>query len=131
MFSVGIDIIEISRVKKSMKNPRFLKFILGKEEYSQAKAKGFPPQSIAADFCAKEAFVKAAGTGFAGIGVKNIQVLRDALGKPYFLLSGGALEFAKSNNVNFSVSLSHTKEYACASVICFDKNLEGKSYGKI
>ncbi|MBQ6268783.1 MAG: hypothetical protein IJK61_01505, partial [Bacteroidetes bacterium] len=40
-YSVGIDMVEIARIKKSMKNPRFLNFILGEEEYDQLKNKNF------------------------------------------------------------------------------------------
>ena len=79
MYSVGIDMVEIARIKKSMKNPRFLNFILGEEEYDQLKNKNFISQSVAANFCAKEAFAKAVGTGFKGLDIKEVQILRNEL----------------------------------------------------
>ena len=121
LVSVGVDMVEISRIKNSMQNKRFLKFILGDEEYSQLEKKNFPVQSVAANFCAKEAFSKAVGTGIRGFGIKNVQILRDELGKPYIFLTGNAIKTAKDKNSDFSVSLTHTKTYACAVVVCFNK----------
>ncbi len=121
MFSVGIDMIEIPRIEKSMKKRRFLRFILGGEEYLQLEKRGFPAKSVAANFCAKEAFLKSMGLGLFKLDFKNIQVLRNTSGKPYISLSGDALAFAKKNNFNFSVSITHTKQCASAVVICFKK----------
>ena len=119
MYSVGIDMVEIARIKKSMKNPRFLNFILGEKEYEQLKNKNFISQSVAANFCAKEAFAKAVGTGFRGLNIKEVQILRNEFGRPYIFLSGKALETWGKSGYEFSVSLTHTKEFASAVVICF------------
>ena len=124
MYSVGIDMVEIARIEKSMKSPSFLKFILGDFEYSQLEERKFPKQSVAANFCAKEAFSKALGTGMRGLNMRDIQVLRDSLGKPYFLLSGNALNISNKENFDFSLSITHTKNYACAVVVCFKKKSE-------
>ncbi len=113
--------VEISRIKKSMQNKKFLKFILGSEEYFELEKKKFPIQSVAANFCAKEAFSKAIGTGVRGFGIENVQILRNELGKPYIFLTNNALKIAQDRNLDFSVSLTHTKNYACAVVICFNK----------
>ncbi len=121
MISVGVDMVEIPRIKKSMQNKRFLKFILGDEEFSQLEEKKFPAQSVAANFCAKEAFSKAIGTGIRGFGIRNVQILRDEIGKPYIFLTGHALKLTEEKNLDFSVSLTHTKNYACAVVVCFNK----------
>ena len=83
MFSVGIDMIEIPRIEKSMKKRRFLRFILGGEEYLQLEKRGFPAKSVAANFCAKEAFLKSIGLGLFKLDFKNIEVLRNSSGKPY------------------------------------------------
>ncbi len=125
MISVGVDMVEISRIKKSMQNKRFLKFILGDEEYDQLGEKGFSVQSVAANFCAKEALSKAVGTGIQGVGIKNVQILRDNAGKPCVFLTGKALKIAEDRNLDFSVSLTHTKTYACAVIVCFDKEKQG------
>lgn len=122
MFSVGTDLVEIQRIEKSMRNPRFLEKILGEEEYSQLKARGFPAQSVAANFCAKEAFVKAIGLGFtAGVKLKDVEILRNTVGRPVIKLHGKARELQQVLHQNYSVSLTHTREYASAVVIAWAK----------
>lgn len=120
MISVGTDMVEISRIEKSTKNDKFLKFILGKEEYNQLQKRNFSPGSVAANFCAKEAFLKSLGMGLGKIKLKSIQVLRSDTGKPYIFLVDDALVYAQKNNFKFSVSLTHTKDYASAVVICYE-----------
>lgn len=120
MTCVGIDMIEISRIKKCMQNKNFLKYILGKDEYKQLENRDFPVQSVAANFCVKEAFAKAVGKGMFYLGIKNIQALRDSLGKPYLKISGKAKKIADIKNLKFSISITHTKEYASAVVVGFD-----------
>ncbi len=124
--SVGIDMVEIPRIEKAMKKGSFLSFILGEEEYFQLKEKNFPIKSVAANFCAKEAFSKAIGTGFKNFKMKDVQILRDELGKPYIHLKNSAKmyvdKYQKNKKVQFSVSLTHTKEYASAVVVCFAKD---------
>ena len=80
----------------------------------------FPVQSVAANFCVKEAFARAVGKGMFYLGIKNIQALRDSLGKPYLKISGKAKKIADIKNLKFSVSITHTKEYASAVVVGFD-----------
>ena len=111
--------VEIPRIEKSIKNDKFLKFILGQEEYLQLEKKKFSPKSVAANFCAKEAFLKSLGIGLGKIKLKSIQILRDDMGKPYIFPVNDALDYAKKNNLKFSVSLTHTKKYASAVVICY------------
>lgn len=117
MFSVGIDLVEIKRISQSMNNHRFLQKVFGKDEYFYLKEKGFPKQSVAANFCAKEAFSKAIGTGIRGLSLNEVELLRDENGMPYFKFSGDALKIVKGRNLRFSVSVTHTKEYASAVVI--------------
>lgn len=117
MGSVGIDLIEISRIKKSMQRESFLKRILGESEYIELEKRKFPIQSVAASFCAKEAFLKSLGKGLSFCNLNNIEILRKQSGEPYLKLSGKALKYSQENNLDFSISLTHTKEYACAVVI--------------
>jgi holo-[acyl-carrier protein] synthase len=117
MLLVGIDLVEISRIKKSIQNPRFCGRVLGVTEYSQLEMRGFPVQSIAASFSAKEAFAKALGTGIRGFSLDEVELLRDSSGRPDLKLSGRALEIADARKLRFSVSVTHTKEYAAAVVI--------------
>jgi holo-[acyl-carrier-protein] synthase len=117
MLLVGIDLVEINRIEKSNKNPRFCSRILGVTEYSQLKMRGFPLQSVAASFCAKEAFSKALGTGLRGFSLDEVELLRGSDGKPSLSLSGRALKIAQVCKLRFSVSVTHTREYAAAVVI--------------
>lgn len=116
MLLVGIDLVEIKRIRKSMKNPRFCSRILGKTEYSQLEMRGFPVQSVAASFCAKEAFSKAVGTGLSGFAWTEVELLRDENGKPSLKLSGRAQSLVLQHQTEFSVSVTHTKEYAAVIV---------------
>lgn len=114
MISVGTDLIEIKRISNSMKNPSFLKHILGKDE-----KKGFPEQSVAVNFCAKEAFAKALGTGIRDFQLREVELLRDENGMPYFKFSGNALKIISKMDLKFSVSATHTKEYASVVVVAW------------
>lgn len=117
MLSVGTDLEEIGRIRKSMQNPRFCGKILGNAEYSQLAGRGFPVQSVAANFCAKEAFAKAVGTGLSGFSLRDVQLVRLKSGKPELVLSGSALRLA--GGCEFSVSVTHTGRYASAVVVAF------------
>ena len=117
MLMVGIDLIEIKRIKKSMQNPRFCKRVFGPSEWAFLQERGFSAQSAAASFCAKEAFAKALGTGVRGFSLAEVELLRGSLGEPSLHLSGAARRIAQERGLPFSVSVTHTKEYAAAVVI--------------
>lgn len=110
----GIDAVDIERIKKSMKKQNFLTKMLGAEEYTYYEKKGFPPESIAAAFCAKEAFSKAMGTGIRGFSLSEVEVLHDALGKPYYKFSGKAKQLVDAKHLRFSLSVTHTDTTAFA-----------------
>ena len=119
MILTGIDIIEISRIKKSIQNPRFIDKIFSEEEQKELllkKNKRNKIESIAARFCAKEAFAKAIGTGIFNINLREVEILHESTGKSYIKLTGNL--YKKYKNSEISVSLSHEKTYACAIVIC-------------
>lgn len=119
----GIDLVEIDRIRNSIeKDAKFLMRFFGEEErklFHTANA----AERIAANFAAKEAFSKALGTGFVGFSLNEVQTLRDESGAPYLQLSGKAKELAEHKQLQFSVSLSHTKEYATAIVIGYQSIL--------
>ena len=117
MLMVGIDLIEIKRIKKSMQNPRFCKRVFGPSEWAFLQERGFSAQSAAASFCAKEAVAKALGTGGGGFALPEAEVLGGRLGKPSPHVSGAARRIAQERGLTFSVSVTHTKEYAAAVVI--------------
>ena len=117
MLLVGMDLVEVKRIKKSIQNPRFCKRVFGPEERAFLQERGFSAQSAAASFCAKEAFAKALGTGMRGFALDEVELLRGSLGEPYLCLSGAAQRIVQARGLEFSVSVTHTKEYAAAVVI--------------
>lgn len=120
MSGVGIDLIEVARIRKSMENPRFTARIFGKEEQKLLTG-AHAAERAAANYAAKEAFGKALGTGISGFSLCEVEVLRDALGAPYLSLSGKAAEIAAARGLRFLCSLTHTADYAQAIVIALSK----------
>lgn len=117
MLLTGFDLVEIDRIREAMQRPRFCRRVLGDEEYRQLSLRGFPCQSVAASFCAKEAFGKALGTGISGFALADVQLLRKENGAPYLSLAGEAKRLAQEKNADFSVSVTHTRLYAAAVVV--------------
>ena len=112
---IGVDIVEISRMEKSIENSRFLtrNFTTAENEYFMLK--NYNIHTIAAAFAAKEAVSKAFGTGIRGFNLTDIEILHDKLGKPYVNLYNKCLEIANGAKIN--LSLSHTGDYAVAFVV--------------
>lgn len=117
MLLVGIDLVEVKRIKKSIQNPRFCERVFGPAERAFLQERGFSAQSAAASFCAKEAFAKALGTGVRGFSLREVELLRGSFGEPSLHLSGQAQRIVCERGLVFSVSVTHTKEYASAVVI--------------
>ena len=111
MLLVGIDLVEVKRIKKSIQNPRFCERVFGPAERAFLQERGFSAQSAAASFCAKEAFAKALGTGVRGFSLREVELLRGSLGEP------SPQRIVCERGLVFSVSVTHTKEYASAVVI--------------
>ena len=113
----GIDIIEIPRIKKALARwgDAFLNRIYTEAEIQRYRNK---PASLAARFACKEAVMKLLGTGRRGVSWRDIETLSHPGGRPVVNLYGRARDKAGSLGVReISVSLSHSKEYAIASVI--------------
>ncbi|MGN0594095.1 MAG: holo-ACP synthase [Hominimerdicola sp.] len=119
--SCGTDIVEVERIKKSCANERFLKRVYSEKELALFLHKKNPYESLAGNWAAKEAFSKCLKTGVRNFELNEVSCLRDELGCPYFEFSGSALEIVERLDLKFSVSISHTKEYATAVVICCKK----------
>lgn len=111
---VGFDLVEINRIEKSLKNPRFRKRIYSEKELSFYPKK---VESLAANFAAKEAFAKALGTGFRGFSFRDISVLRSENGKPVILLSQKLQRIIGKKK--YSLSLTHTRSTAGAFVTIY------------
>lgn len=120
-YSVGTDLVEIARIRKSCENQRFLDRVYSTAELGYFRTKRDPAESMAGCWAAKEAFGKSLGTGVRGFELTEVSVERDELGCPHLELSGKAAEIANQRGLEFSVSITHTKEYASATVIAFPK----------
>ena len=131
---LGSDICNIERIAGSYKRfgERFVNRCFGKKEQAEFPSAEHGKQyaeALAKRFAAKEAFVKALGTGFRyGLRWSEIEVLHEESGKPYILLSGKTLRFAENFGVKkIWVSLSDDYPYTQAVVIL--ENLVEKDYG--
>ena len=117
MVQTGVDIIEIYRVQSVLDRygQRFLKRIFTNSEITYCRGRA---PNLAARFAAKEATMKALGTGARGVGWKDIEVTRHSSGAPGIQLYGRAKDRALLLNIEeISISLSHSREYAVAFVI--------------
>ena len=117
MHTVGVDIIEISRIAQVVKRygDRFLHRIYTQGELEYCR--GRPPQ-LASRFAAKEAVMKALGTGRRGLDWCEIEVMRQRGGPPSIRLHGRASKVAERRSIiDVALSLSHSREYAVASVV--------------
>lgn len=115
IIGIGTDIIEIKRIEKAMKRTNtFIEKLFTQREIEYFKSKGFKENTIAGNFAAKEAISKALGTGFRGFGLKDIEVLRDKLGKPTVHFSDKIYEISDVKKFNIYVSISHSQENAIA-----------------
>lgn len=119
---IGCDIIEIERIARAIKSESFIRRVFTAEEAAYCQRRG--PQaaaSFAARFAAKEAVLKALGTGLREGSLQEIAVDNDGLGKPLVQLSGHFAMLAKQLGVkNIQISLSHSRELATAYVIMED-----------
>ncbi|MBR6616080.1 MAG: holo-ACP synthase [Lachnospiraceae bacterium] len=109
---VGCDLIEIERMKKACEKEAFLLRVYTEEERRQADGR---PSVLAGTFAVKEAVAKVLGTGFRTFMPKDVEVLRDELGKPYVILHGNAGKVAEEKRIKrIEVSISDTREFAMA-----------------
>ncbi|TYP53302.1 holo-ACP synthase [Thermosediminibacter litoriperuensis] len=114
---IGVDIVEVDRIKEVLKNEKFLRRIFTEREinfFKDKKGEGYC-RHIAGRFAAKEAVSKALGTGIRFFGWHDIEILGDALGKPQVRLSGRAFEILKAKGYSrVLVTISHSRDYAVA-----------------
>jgi holo-[acyl-carrier protein] synthase len=115
--SVGTDIIEIHRIEQAVLTwqDSFLRRIYTEIELESCRNRA---PSLAARFAAKEAVMKALGSGASEVNWRDIEILSDSEGAPVVRLHARALNKAEEKGIaKFSVTLSHCKEYAVAVVI--------------
>ncbi|MDH4197928.1 MAG: holo-ACP synthase [Candidatus Aminicenantes bacterium] len=120
IFGAGTDIIEVQRVEEKLLRTGGLKGkLFTPTEIAYCEARHRPALHYAARFAAKEAFLKAMGTGWSG-GHKfsEIEVVNNALGKPELFVHGKVKEFCEAHDVAaMEVSLTHVKDFASAVVV--------------
>jgi holo-[acyl-carrier protein] synthase len=127
ILGVGIDIVEIRRIKNAMEsNDRFLERIFSSAELEYLKSRNLRPEYVAGRFAAKEAVAKALGTGFRGFDFKDIEIDRTTLGKPIVILKGKAKLIAKKEGqYNIHLSISHGEDSAVAyAILEVEKRIE-------
>ncbi|KGE77717.1 holo-ACP synthase [Halomonas sp. ND22Bw] len=121
ILGVGTDIARVARFEtaQARHGERFARRVLGDDELAGYRERGQPAAFLAKRFAAKEAFVKALGTGLRhGMRWTEIQVVNDALGRPALVLSGRARELAEAEGVrNLHLSLSDEAAFAVAFVV--------------
>ncbi len=119
-FGIGTDIIEIDRIKKSIDKfaDRFLDKVFTPKEQHYCLLYKESERQFAGRFAAKEAILKALGTGLSdSIRWTDIEILNDEKGKPIVYLHREVKK--RCGNPNLQVSISHCKEYATATALAF------------
>lgn len=120
IFGIGTDIVRIERMQQALQRhgDKFAERILSPEELGEYHNTENNARFLAKRFAAKEATVKAMGTGFSeGISLKHIFVGHDEKGKPILNYAEQASFFVKENNITEShISLADEQEYAVAFV---------------
>ena len=116
-FTVGVDIMEIDRIEQAVARfgDRFLQRIYTPDELAYCRGRA---ERLASRFAAKEAVMKAMGTGIRGVGWREVEVVRERGQAPTIQLHGRAAQTAQRVGVReFALSLSHSRDYAIASVV--------------
>ena len=129
ILGIGVDIIQNKRIKNLIRNKKFLNRTFGKKELSFLKKNKDKINFLAKRFAAKESLSKSFGTGFRNnLNFKDIQILNDKMGKPYYLKSK---KIDKIINKRFKIkkydlflSISDEKDYSIAFTILQKRNVK-------
>ena len=122
IFGIGTDIVSVVRIKKSIKNKRFVSRVYNVKEISKCKKLIKSENCFAKRFAAKEAFSKALGTGFRmNLNFKDIEVVNNKMGKPYYIKNKKITKIIQKNfkikNFKCFLSISDEKNYSTAFAI--------------
>ena len=119
MLGIGCDLAEVERIKKAIERNGFKERVFTPEEIACCTGShGDKAQSYAARFAAKEAFLKAIGTGLRGGRLTELSVINDELGKPELKVTGYYATYIEKLGVKkIHVTLSHTATTAMAVVV--------------
>ena len=121
---LGVDIVEVARMEQIIvRSPAFTRRVFSEQERAYAEAHHRPAVHYAMFFAAKEAVLKALGTGFSrGIKVTDVEVVHEQSGRPNAVLHGRAKEIAAELGVQeLPLSLSRTHDTAVANAIAVTK----------
>ena len=122
ILGIGVDIVENSRITKSLTNNLFIKRVFSNSEILIAKKLKDKKNYYSKRFAAKEAFAKTIGTGFRNnLNFKDISITNNKAGKPSFLINEKLKKIIKKQfktlSVSFFLSISDEKKYSVAFVI--------------
>lgn len=121
IIGIGCDLFEVRRMEETLRLPDggAVNGVFTPAEAAYCESKRYPARHFAARFAAKEAFLKALGTGLRGeMSWQEIEITNDSGGKPSIRLTGETAETAARQGVKrIHVSLSHTAEHAAAQVV--------------
>lgn len=115
---IGVDIEKVSRLESAAKSEPFLYGAFTEIELKYYQAKGRSAETLTGMFCAKEALAKALGSGFVGFRPRDVEILHDASGAPFYRLYGKAEELLNGRKVELSIA--HTEEFAVAFAVIQD-----------
>ena len=113
ILGIGVDIVEIGRMKKAVAKEAFVRRVFTEAEAAYCRSRGAGmAESFAGRFAAKEAVLKAFGTGL------RVEIVNDELGCPKLLLYGVFRDMAEARGLkNAWISISHAREHAVAQCI--------------
>ena len=119
---IGVDLVDIARFEQQLgKTPGLTERLFSPAELSGDSA--LKPATLAGKFAAKEAFIKAIGSG-AGMNWQDVRVIKDASGKPHFELSGETANIVSAAGVSrLHLSIAHDGGMAIAYVIAEELEL--------
>jgi|TARA_B100001093_G_C26722913_1_gene968663 holo-[acyl-carrier protein] synthase len=122
IYGIGTDIININRIKKSLKNKDFKKRLFCKNEIVKCNKQVNKDNCYAKRFAAKEAFSKAIGLGISkGLSFNEISIINNKNGKPEIKLTGKTKKIVnkifKTKKINIYLTLSDDEPFASATVI--------------
>jgi holo-[acyl-carrier protein] synthase len=121
IYGIGTDIVEVQRVEEKIRKGRgFRELVFSPHEIDYCEQQAACYEHYAARFAAKEALLKALGTGWGngGVNFNEIEIRNDAAGKPELhLIGNAAVRYGELNIKQILVSLSHIKTTAVAMVI--------------
>lgn len=122
IIGTGVDLVEISRIAEAVKNEGFNERVFTKAELMESKLLS---HRLAGFFAAKEALLKAMGTGLSGFSWQEIEIRHDAKGAPFFEVNRKVQTFFLEHKIaRAHLSISHDKKYAVAQVILEEGDLK-------